>query len=376
MHALSHDHLLNVCHRFKMEGEVQSIQPFGGGHINDTFRVRTLDEAGCAHDYIIQRINTEVFKNPFAVMNNIRAVTEHVAKHISARGGDALRQTLTIVPSRHNELCIIDDFGGCWRVNLTITNSVSHDNASSPAMFESAARAFGEFFMALDDFPADALAETIPMFHNTPNRLLQFRQAVENDAVGRAHEVRKEIADILAFAGETGYLIDRLNDGRLPLRVTHNDTKLNNILFDRDTDEGLCVIDLDTVMPGLVAYDFGDAIRVGANLADEGDPDVFHVGVNLENFAAFTRGFLRSVHTVLTDEEVSSLVMGAKLMTWEVASRFLADYLNGDVYFKIHYPTQNLDRARNQIALVQDIARHQREMEEIVVQALREVRGA
>ena len=364
-----------VCPLFALEGDVVSIQPFGNGHINDTFRVRVKCANGALIDYILQRINTAVFKDPIAVMNNIRAVTEHVARHITRRGGNALRQTLTVVPTRDNRSCAFDKDGGCWRADLMITDSISHDTPDTLEMFESAARTFGEFFMDLDDFPADKLAETIPMFHNTPNRLRQLRDAVAMNAAGRASEVQKEIEDVLAFAEETGYLVDRLEDGRLPLRVTHNDTKLNNILFDRKTNRGLCVIDLDTVMPGLVAYDFGDAIRVGGNKADEGDPIVEHVGISLPHFEAFTRGFLSAVHGVLTDEEAASLVMGAKLMTWEVASRFLADYLNGDVYFKIHYPTQNLDRARNQIALVQDINRHQSEMEAIVRKVLAQVRG-
>ena len=376
MHKLTLEDVAKVCPLFALDGEVRSIAPFGKGHINDTFRVRTKNADGIKIDYILQRINTAVFKNPIAVMDNIRAVTEHVAHHINRRGGNALRQTLTVVPTVDNASCAFDEDGGCWRADLMITDSVSHDTPDSPAMFESAARTFGEFFMDLDDFPADQLEETIPMFHNTPNRLRQLREAMENDAAGRLAEVQKEIADVLAFEGETSYLVDRLADGRLPLRVTHNDTKLNNILFDRDTNEGLCVIDLDTVMPGLVAYDFGDAIRVGGNKADEGDPIVEHVGISLPYFTAFTRGFLSSVHTVLTDEEVTSLVMGAKLMTWECASRFLADYLNGDVYFKIHYPTQNLDRARNQIALVQDIHRHQGEMEAIVRAELANLRRA
>lgn len=365
-----------VCAAFALRGEPIGIEPFGNGHINDTFRVRARDDRGQITEYILQRINTTIFRDPLAVMHNIRAVTEHVAERIRARGGDALRQTLTVVPARDGAPCFFDKDGGCWRADLMITDSVSHDTADSPAMFESAARAFGEFFMDLDDFPADQLSETIPLFHNTPNRLRQLREAVEKNVAGRADGVRREIADVLAFEGETSYLTDRLADGRLPLRVTHNDTKLNNILFDRQTNEGLCVIDLDTVMPGLTAYDFGDAIRVGGNTADEGDPDISHVSISLPNFTAFTRGFLSAVHGVLTDEEVASLVMGAKLMTWECASRFLADYLNGDVYFKIHYPTQNLDRARNQIALVQDIDRHQAQMEAIVADVLREVQAS
>ena len=375
MHKLTLEDVGRVCPRFAFEGRVVSITPFGNGHINDTFRVRTLKDGGMKTDYILQRINTAVFKDPIAVMNNISAVTKHAARHISARGGDALRQTLTVVPTTEGDACAFDATG-CWRADLMITDSVSFDTPDSPEMLESAARTFGKFFMDLDDFPAEQLAQTIPFFHHTPSRLRQLHEAISRDAAGRAASVAREIADVLAFAEETSILTDRLADGRLPLRVTHNDTKLNNILFDRKTHEGLCVIDLDTVMPGLAAYDFGDAIRVGANKADEGDPIVSHVGISLPHFTAFTRGFLSAVHSVLTEEEVASLVIGAKLMTWECASRFLADYLNGDIYFKIHYPTQNLDRARNQIALVQDINRRQADMEAIVLHVLSALRSA
>lgn len=349
-------------------GSVQSITPFGNGHINDTYLI-TSDTGR----YVLQRINTEVFKDPVGLMENVCAVTEHVAARIRARGGNPDRETLRVIPTRDGKNHVWNE-SGFWRMTVHIADSVSHDTTSNSAVLESAGRAFGVFVMDLGDFPADTLHETIPMFHHTPNRLRQLRDAVANDAAGRAASVQQEIDAVLAFAEETAWLTDHLADGSLPLRVTHNDTKLNNILFDAATDEGLCVVDLDTVMPGLLAYDFGDAIRVAANTADEGDPDVSHVGVNLENFAAFTRGILSAVPDVITENEVQSLVMGAKLMSWEVASRFLADYLNGDVYFRIHYPTQNLDRARNQTALVQAIHAHQAEMEEIVAQIWREVK--
>ena len=350
-------------------GEVQSSTPFGNGHINSTF----LITAG-AGQYVLQRINTEVFKDPVGLMENLCAVTEYVAARIRARGGNPDRETLRVVMTRDGKSYYCDE-SGFWRMTVYISDSISHDTTDNTAVLESAGRAFGAFVMDLGDFPADTLHETIPMFHHTPNRLQQLKDAVANDAAGRAAQVQQEIDAVLAFAAETSWLTDRLADGRLPLRVTHNDTKLNNILFDAATDEGLCVVDLDTVMPGLLAYDFGDAIRVAANTADEGDPDVSHVGVNLENFAAFTRGILSAVPEVITENEVQSLVMGAKLMSWEVASRFLADYLNGDVYFRIHYPTQNLDRARNQTALVQAIHAHQAQMEEIVADIWREVRA-
>ena len=366
MHKLTLDDVARVCPLFAFHGEVVSIQPFGNGHINDTFRIRVKCENGALIDYILQRINTVVFKDPIAVMNNIRAVTEHVARHIRVRGGNALRQTLTVVPTVDNQSCAFDERGGCWRADLMITDSVSHDTPDSLEMFESAARTFGEFFMDLDDFPAEKLAETIPMFHNTPNRLRQLEEAIENNAAGRLGEVTKEIEDVLAFAKETSYLVSRLDDGRLPLRVTHNDTKLNNILFDRKTDEGLCVIDLDTVMPGLVAYDFGDAIRFAANFVDEDSKDYEHAGVNMEMYRAFAKGFLKRTARVLTENEVATLALGCFAITVEQVTRFLDDYIMGSTYFKINYPEHNLVRTRCQAALAKDMEKKLPDMEEIV----------
>ncbi len=353
---------------YRLPDRVVDCQPYGNGHINDTFLLQTPAGEASA-DYILQRINTDIFRRPDQLMANITAVTEHLAARIRGRGGDPVRETLTVIPTAKGEAYAVTP-DGCWRLYLFVAGSVTHEAAEHPAQLESAGRTFGAFMMDLADFPAATLHETIPLFHHTPDRLRQFHEAVAEDAKGRRGMVKAEIEGVLAFAGEASYLTDQLAAGRLPLRVTHNDTKLNNILFDAKTDRGLCVIDLDTVMPGLLAYDFGDAIRVGANRTGEGDPDVSHVGVSMERFTAFAKGLLGALGDTLTDDEAASLVMGAKLMTWEVASRFLADYLRGDTYFKIHYPTQNLDRARNQLALVRDIHRRQAELED-VIQALR-----
>ncbi|MGN1019684.1 MAG: phosphotransferase enzyme family protein [Aristaeellaceae bacterium] len=369
MRKVSETQVLQALSAFDLGGAAISAGAYGNGHINDTFLVKTP-----GRDYILQRINTDIFADPAGLMANITAVTAHLGQRIRARGGDPLRQTLTVVPTRRGEAFHRDE-NGCWRVYVFVTGSVTHETADTPAMLESAGRAFGAFVMDLGDFPAHTLHETIPDFHNTPARLRQLQDAIARDAAGRAKDVQPEIDAALAFAGETDALVHQLEAGVLPLRVTHNDTKLNNILFDAQTDQGMCVIDLDTVMPGLIAYDFGDAIRVGGNTTTEGDPDVSHVDVHLANFAAFTRGLLETVPDLLTDAEAASLVTGAKLMTWEVASRFLADHLNGDVYFHIHYPGQNLDRARNQIALVQAIHRHQAEMEAIVAEAWQRLRA-
>lgn len=349
---------------YRLPGRTVDCQPYGNGHINQTFLLKTR-VGDIAEDYILQRINTDIFCRPDQLMANITAVTEHLAARIRGRGGDPARETLTVVPTAQGDAYAVTP-DGCWRLYIFVTGSVTHETAEQPAQLESAGRTFGTFVMDLADFPAASLHETIPLFHHTPDRLRQFQEAVAEDAKGRRAAVESEIEGVLAFAGETSHLTDLLAAGRLPLRVTHNDTKLNNILFDAQTDQGLCVIDLDTVMPGLLAYDFGDAIRVGANLTGEGDPDVSHVGVSMENFTAFAKGLLDALGDTLTDEEADSLVTGAKLMTWEVASRFLADYLRGDTYFRIHYPTQNLDRARNQLALARDIHRRQEEMEDVI----------
>ena len=366
--------LSEVLAAYAFAGEVVGAARFGQGHINDTFCVYTQTAEGDCVRYILQRMSAAAFKHPDQLMQNIVGVTDYL-RDLIEKDGDAARETMTVLRTKNGAAYFTDSEGGAWRVYPFVENTLCLQKAETPELFYASAKAFGNFQRMLKDYPADTLFETIEKFHDTENRLANFEKALAADKLGRAKDCAPEIAFVKAHAADCSVALEALRAGRLPLRVTHNDTKLNNILIDKDTGEGICVIDLDTVMPGLTAYDFGDAIRVGGNTADEGDPDISHVSISIPNFTAFARGFLSAVHGVITDEETASLVMGAKLMTWECASRFLADYLNGDVYFKIHYPTQNLDRARNQIALVQDIDRHQAQLEAIIESVLREVCG-
>ena len=354
---------LQALEAFDLGGAVISAQPYGNGHINETFLVKTP-----GRDYILQRINTDIFTDPDGLMANISAVTAHLGQRIRARGGDPLRQTLTIVPTRRGKAFHRDE-NGCWRVYVFVTGSVTHETADTPVMLENAGRAFGAFVLDLGDFPAHTLHETVPNFHNTPSRLQQLKDAIAQDRVGRAKDVQPEIEATLAFAYETDALVRQLEAGVLPLRVTHNDTKLNNILIDRATGKGICVIDLDTTMPGLSINDFGDSIRFGANHAKEDEKDLSKVNFDIDLYEVYTRGFLEGAQGSLTPAELEYLPWGARLMTLECGIRFLTDYLDGDHYFRIHRPEHNLDRCRTQFKLVADMEKKWSRMQEIVRKA-------
>lgn len=351
---------------FALDGELQSIHPYGDGHINDTFRVITSAPDG-EHRYILQRISPSAFHEPVKVMQNIVGVTAFLKASIAARGGDPLRETLTLVPLKNGDYYHIDEQGGCWRTYLFIRDTHSHSAAQSEAVFRASGQAFGAFQLALSDYPAHTLHETIPDFHNTPARYAQLKSAIKAASGERLQEAAADIAFAREREHFTHMLTDQLSDGTLALRVTHNDTKLNNVLMDAKTGEALCVIDLDTVMPGLCAYDFGDAMRFGANKADESESDLSKVGLSLPMFEAYADGYLEKAAHILTDAELESLPIGARLITLECGMRFLADYLNGDIYFHIAYPTHNLVRARNQFALVADMEKYGQEMRSIVL---------
>jgi Ser/Thr protein kinase RdoA (MazF antagonist) len=285
-------------------------------------------------------------------MDNIVAVTGHLRARLAATGQDPARQTLTVVPTRSGAAWHRADDGSVWRAYHYIEDTVSYQQAGDAAVFGAAGQAFGRFAGLLGDFPAQSLHVTIAGFHDTPARYRGFEAALAADPLGRARTCRPEIAAARAHRDDCAVLVDQLQSGRLGLRVTHNDTKLNNILMDPRRPEAVCVIDLDTVMPGLVAHDFGDAIRFGANTAAEDEPDISRVHLSLPLVEAYTAGFMAGVGPVLTDAEIDSLVWGARLMTLECGLRFLADYLAGDTYFHIQRPGHNLDRARTQFALL------------------------
>lgn len=356
---------------FCLEGSPLSVQPYGNGHINDTFLV-TCAEADNEKKYILQRMNHAIFHNPRALMENIAGVTAYLQKRISERGGDPERETLTVVKTKDGENYFEDSLHNFWRIFPFIDHTFCLEKVENAHDFYDCAVAFGDFQRQLSDYPAETLHETIPLFHHTPSRFQTFRKAVADDALGRADSAQAEIDFALAREADTHVLTDLLEKGDLPLRVTHNDTKLNNILFDNDTRKALCIIDLDTVMPGLSLYDFGDSIRTGANTGAEDETDLSKIGLDLSLFETFTEGFLKGCAGSLTPLEIELLPMGAKLMTYECGIRFLADYLVGDVYFKIHRENHNLDRARTQFKLVADMERKWDEMAEIVTRLNRQ----
>jgi len=335
-------------------------QPYGNGHINDTYLVEGRD------DMILQRINTSIFKRPDQVMANIAAVTEHLRRKIIAAGGDPARETLTLIPTVEGKPYYEAPDGDCYRMYRFISGAKSFEKAENPKMFAASAHAFGKFQRMLADFPADQLHEVIPHFHDTPDRLRQFREALERDAVGRAASVQPEIDFVLAHADCVSRVTDAIADGSVPLRVTHNDTKLNNVMLDAVTHEGVCVIDLDTVMPGSMLYDFGDALRFGASTGAEDETDLSKIEFDLTYFEAFTEAFLQELGDSITPRERELLPFSALLLTLECGMRFLTDYLNGDTYFRVHREHHNLDRCRTQFKLVADMETKLDRMAEIV----------
>ena len=327
---------------------------YGAGHINDPFAVGAADHS---RRWILQRINTDTFTDPAGLMENVTGVTSYLRREILARGGDPDRETLNVVPTREGKPYYTDCEGGAWRAYLFVEGTVCLQKVENERDFYTAAETFGNFQNQLAGYPAATLHETIARFHDTPNRYANFEKALAADVMGRAREIGPEIAFIRAREADCHVLMDQLAAGVLPLRVTHNDTKLNNVLIDQATGKGICVIDLDTVMPGLSAYDFGDSIRFGANDCAEDEPDQSKVHFSLHLYEVFARGYLAAAGSAMTEAERRSLPWGAKLMTLECGIRFLTDYLEGDHYFKISRPAQNLDRARTQFTLVEGMER-------------------
>ena len=346
----------DVLRQFPLSGAVLSCEPYGSGHINDTYRVETQASAL----YILQRINTHVFPNVDGLMHNISAVTAF----LSERATDP-REAMHLVRTVSNAPYYKDAQGGCWRVYDFVTDSVCLQKIERAEDFFESAFAFGNFQQQMAQFPAQTLFETIPNFHNTPDRYAKLQRAMESDRMGRVKEVGEEIAFALSLAQEAGKLHALRESGALPTRVTHNDTKINNVLMDETTGKALCVIDLDTVMPGLAAYDFGDSIRFGAATAAEDEEDLSRMRLNVDLFETYTRGFLAACKN-LTPLEQETLPLGALTMTQECGVRFLTDYLEGDTYFKIHRPDHNLIRCRTQFTLAADIKRHLPKLGEIV----------
>lgn len=348
---------------FCLEGEPVACTYFGSGHINSTLKVTTDRH----REYVLQKINKYVFKNPVDVMNNAGAITAYIRQ----REKDS-RAALHFLATHDGKFYYEDEQGEFWRM-YDFVGGFCLDTPESDEDFYQSALAFGRFQQQLSDFPAETLVETIPEFHNTIDRYRNFKNSVAADSMGRLAGVKADVEFLLEREEQGGQLQRMRETGQLPLRVTHNDTKLNNVLLDKNTRRSLCVLDLDTVMPGLSAYDFGDSIRFGAATAAEDERDVSKMEMDLHLFEVYTRGFLEAA-TSLTDLEVQMLPMGAYVMTLEVATRFLKDYLDGDVYFKTAYPEHNLVRARTQMKLVTDMEKKMPEMERIVAEVAAQVR--
>ena len=341
---------------------------YGQGHINDTFVVHTQPEDRCCRRFILQRMSAAAFKHPDQLMDNIIGVTEFLGREIEKHGGDRSREAMEVIRPKNGQDYYTDSQGGAWRLYPFVERTICHQTADTPELFAASGRAFGRFQRLLREYPADTLYETIPNFHNTEDRLAKFKEAVKADKLGRAAECRPEIDFVLAREADCSVALDAMRTGKLPLRVTHNDTKLNNVLMDEETGEGICIIDLDTVMPGLVLYDFGDSIRFGANHCAEDETDLSKVSLDVDLFATYTAAFLEGTGGSLTSEEIAYLPWGAKLMTLECGIRFLTDYLVGDEYFHIAREKHNLDRCRTQFKLVADMEAHWSELEDIVSQ--------
>lgn len=355
-----------IVSMFAYEGEPYSCKAYGNGHINSTYQIMCKNGGKTAR-YILQRINSNVFPDTAALMENIENVTSFLKSKIAARGGDVLRETLNLVPTVTGKNYYTDESGGDWRSYIFIEEAVCCEKIEKPEDFYHCGYAFGNFQNLLSDFPAEKLHEVIPDFHHTPARYETFQKAVQTDRCGRAKSVGEEIAFVTSHAEEMPALMDMRKKGEIPLRVTHNDTKLNNCMLDKHTGKPICVIDLDTVMPGLRAFDYGDSIRFGATTGAEDEPDLSKVHFSLSLFESYTKGFLESCGESMTEKETMSLPVGAKLMTLECGMRFLTDYLEGDTYFKISRADHNRDRCRTQFRLVSDMEKQWDEMNRIVM---------
>lgn len=359
------ENLKEVIGAFHLEGNLEEAIPYGSGHINDTYRL-TYKVEGKEKRYILQRMNKSIFTKPVELMENVNGVTSWLKKKITEAGGDVERETLNLVNTKDDMPYYVDSHGEYWRVYLFIEGATSYDMVKDENDFYQSAVAFGHFQRLLADYPAETLHETIVNFHNTVNRFANFKKAVEADAAGRAASVQQEIKFVQDREAFAHVLCDLQAEGKLPLRVTHNDTKLNNIMIDDVTGKAICVIDLDTVMPGLSVNDFGDSIRFGASTGAEDEQDLSKVSCDLNLYEVYVKGFIEGCDGALTEEELDMLPVGAMMMTFECGMRFLTDHLEGDHYFKIHRENHNLDRARTQFKLVADMEAKLPQMKAIV----------
>jgi serine/threonine protein kinase len=357
--------LNNIIKNFEVKGNYKKPVPLGAGHIHDTFFVQSTASGGL--DYVLQKINNRVFHNVAELMENIFKVSKHIQKRILERpdlyGNLAC---LEVIQTKSVKSYFVDEFNNYWRLFNYIPDSIKYNKVHSAVQALQEGKAFGQFLALLKDLPPNDLVETIPNFHNVVKRLETFEAVLKSNPVNRAQKLSEEISFVKERAEEMSLLHQMEKEGKLPIRITHNDTKLNNVLFDKFNNP-LSVIDLDTVMPGFVAYDFGDAIRTTINTVEEDEADVSKININMQLFEAFAKGFLSETRFFITDEEIASLAFGAKLLTYLMGLRFLTDYLDGDKYYKIQFPEHNLQRARAQFQLLKKMEERYEEMEKVIL---------
>lgn len=355
-----------IANRFAIEGEFIEGSEIESGHINSTYRVTFEASGGFRQRYILQKINANVFKDPEAVMRNVECVTRHINHKVMRVKKDMGGQTLNLYPGREGKAWVTAPDGGIWRCYNSIEGCVTYDIIENTRQAYQAAKAFGSFQDLVSDLPATSVEETIPDFHHTRKRYLALLAAIEADPLGRAASVQAEIDFVKRRESLTGAIVDLLESGRIPWRITHNDTKINNVMIDAETDQAVCVIDLDTVMPGASLYDFGDMIRSATSPAAEDEQDLSKVAMQMPMFEALVEGYLDAANGFLNDDEASHLVVAGMVITLETGMRFLTDHLLGDTYFKIHRPGHNLDRCRTQFRLVECIEEQRDAMERFV----------
>lgn len=352
-----------ICHAYNLKGELIKVTRLKRGHINDTYRV-DLNEEGHEKSYLFQKVNDFVFKKPALIVNNVKQVTAHIRSKLEAAGVPDLKRNVLKLYEHEGEGLYYTKEGECWRVLSFVYNATTYDEFDLNKL-SAIGSGFGKFLALLSDFPSGDLYETIPDFHNTPKRFETFFAAYREDTEGRAAEIKEEYDYICSVACHADRFEKLYMEGKIPLRVTHNDTKGNNIMMDILTDEPLAVIDLDTVMPGFAMHDFGDAVRYAANTAKEDEEDLSKVSLDLDRYKALADGFLLPMIGKFTDTEIRNMPWGVFLITLETAVRFLTDYLQGDVYFKTDYEKHNLVRGRCQLALAKDAMRKLGDMEKI-----------
>ena len=354
-----------IAQKFRLKGQIIEIKENNVGNINRTYIITTNDN-DTKYKYVLQKINTIVFNEPYLLMQNIENVTEYYKAYLKKNNEDTERGTLSVIRTKNNINLYRTKSDEYYRMYNYVDNAKTYDKSENAEMFYNVGKAFGHFVKVLNGYPMDKLTETIPNFHNSKVRLGDFLKDVKKDPCNRVKDVLSEIVYIIQRQDELSSIVDLMAKGEIPQRVTHNDTKINNVLIDEKTNKAICVIDLDTVMPGSALYDFGDAIRSGAATTFEDDPNLENVGINMEYFKRFTEAYLSETKEILLQTEIDNLALSCRIITLELAMRFLNDYINGDTYFKCNYENHNLVRARNQIKLVEQMEKHYDEMIKIV----------